>query len=907
MKRKKQKALLRFLALFVFGLTFVMFVYYNVFRWPYDSLPFDVKSTIDAMGVEENDSVALPEIEKLGGDPSKTGNRSKSAFKQDVGACKIPKLEMNGSEVIKFYKKFAPLVCDRRKAEPWVFIDEQRRIRPTEFAKKIGLNKIKCLWSFYDRISDTKLEWTRREQFNFGDLVEKGDFFKVDCYTNDTKWSNPFMVVVPTADKVDRLKSVRAHATAGQTPLNVYILSFDSLSQMSFRRNLPKTTAFLENEMKSVVFNGYNIVGDGTPQAFIPILTGQTEEELPMTRKRYSNAHFVDEAYPFAWRNFSAAGYATMYGEDGHSFGTFTYRLKGFKEQPTGHYPITFFHYTETVESGHLCIGNEKQHNVWFRYIESFWREYSKLGIPRFSVMHHSYLSHDDLNRVQQVDDDLVAHLRRMGKMNAFENTLAIVMADHGARFSELRQTHQGQLEERLPFFSVHFPTSLDGISTELSKKALFNLKTNANNRLASPFDVHATLMDAIRWPLPLEYLNRPHSLDRWMFGVQSKSPKPAEAPTGVRERKAEKRQQCRQVKRKETAVQTDGTETAQLGAGGRREAMRFHCPLEGCRRRDDAQQHFASAKLLVQHFQKKHTEKRHRCSECSARFALARDLRYHQKKVCPNAKRAIRAETSIPKNSNLRLPTTTEATPNAAQSAVKVFLVPVKFDQRIRFRRIFPRLAAVERRTVATQTGDHRPQNVYSLRQQMAPQFCAESSPSSDTFYTETAAVGTPSQFAHQMHKNNLFGELLQFQNAHCQTNYQPKTTTIDFAAQWPSGAIPSGVNSFCSSSIYLPPLVTSSTQTAQMLHQCSQTIADDPPTATDGHNAKCSLLLQTQNSAATQTYAFSQRLPPFMGDGMDSTNCCWATAPLDEAALCSSVSAQTDASWANEMPRVG
>uniref|UniRef100_A0A183CAT8 C2H2-type domain-containing protein n=1 Tax=Globodera pallida TaxID=36090 RepID=A0A183CAT8_GLOPA len=42
------------------------------------------------------------------------------------------------------------------------------------------------------------------------------------------------------------------------------------------------------------------------------------------------------------------------------------------------------------------------------------------------------------------------------------------------------------------------------------------------------------------------------------------------------------------------------------IGGGRKGEAMRFHCPLEGCRRRDDAQQHFASAKLLVQHFQKK-------------------------------------------------------------------------------------------------------------------------------------------------------------------------------------------------------------------------------------------------------------------------------------------------------------
>ncbi|KAL3125034.1 hypothetical protein niasHT_000639 [Heterodera trifolii] len=361
------------------------------------------------------------QIVKLGGNPSEESgadHRSKSAaFRTNVGACKIPKLEVNGSVVMKFYKKQPPLVCnDRKDKEPWVFIDEDRRIMATEKAQNIGVDKIKCLWSFYERISDTELKWTPREAFKFGDLVEKGDFVKVDCSgPGRRKWSNAFMVVVPTADKIKRLKLVRANAT-GPPPLSVYMLSFDSLSQMSFRRNLPKTMAFLENEMKSVVFNGYNIVGDGTPQAFIPILTAQTEEELPLTRKRYRSASFVDEVYPFAWRNFSAAGYATMYGEDGHDFGTFTYRLKGFKNRPTDHYPITFFHYTETVERDHVCIGNEKQHNVWFRYIESFWREYSKLGIPRFSIMHHSYLSHDDINRVQQVDDDLENHLRKMLK-----------------------------------------------------------------------------------------------------------------------------------------------------------------------------------------------------------------------------------------------------------------------------------------------------------------------------------------------------------------------------------------------------------------------------------------------------------------------------------------------------------
>jgi hypothetical protein len=101
------------------------------------------------------------------------------------------------------------------------------------------------------------------------------------------------MVVVPNEERVKQLRMKRKHHNVNRT-MNVYILSFDSLSQMSFRRNLPKTVKFLEEDMDFTVFNGncgihyfydsfytgYNIVGDGTPQAFIPILTGQTEVEL---------------------------------------------------------------------------------------------------------------------------------------------------------------------------------------------------------------------------------------------------------------------------------------------------------------------------------------------------------------------------------------------------------------------------------------------------------------------------------------------------------------------------------------------------------------------------------------------------------------------------------------------------
>jgi hypothetical protein len=49
-------------------------------------------------------------------------------------------------------------------------------------------------------------------------------------------------------------------------------------------------------------------------------LTAQTEEELPLTRKRYPNAKFVD-VYPWLWNNFSQSGYVTGYGEDAAAIG----------------------------------------------------------------------------------------------------------------------------------------------------------------------------------------------------------------------------------------------------------------------------------------------------------------------------------------------------------------------------------------------------------------------------------------------------------------------------------------------------------------------------------------------------------------------------------------------------------
>lgn len=64
------------------------------------------------------------------------------------------------------------------------------------------------------------------------------------------------MSPVPKQSRLEELEKAQLNRPSAWSGLNVYILGFDSLSQMAFRRNLPLTTNYLENVMGSAVING---------------------------------------------------------------------------------------------------------------------------------------------------------------------------------------------------------------------------------------------------------------------------------------------------------------------------------------------------------------------------------------------------------------------------------------------------------------------------------------------------------------------------------------------------------------------------------------------------------------------------------------------------------------------------
>lgn len=136
---------------------------------------------------------------------------------------------------------------------------------------------------------------------------------------------------------------------------------------------------------------------------------------------------------------------------------------------------------------------------------------------PLFAFSFHGELSHDSINLIGNADDDLTEWLQNLQRNGLLDNTILILMSDHGnryashfrnkicrfaknisiptliLRFAEVRNTLQGKLEERLPFFSFIFPEKFK----KQFPKQYTNFRDNLN-RLVTPFDIHKTLLDIL-------------------------------------------------------------------------------------------------------------------------------------------------------------------------------------------------------------------------------------------------------------------------------------------------------------------------------------------------------------------------------------------------------------------------
>ena len=235
-------------------------------------------------------------------------------------------------------------------------------------------------------------------------------------------------------------------------------------------------------------------MGDGTTAQLCAMLTGIAEKEQPEARRSEPNAKTVDN-WRWIFRDLKQKGYATLFSEDSTAYATFNYRLHGFKDPPTDHFARPLWMEADNITQRVVqCIGGRAFHNMSLDYLVDFFRAYKQK--PKFSLMVNAIMSHDDLNRIGHVDDDLKRTLQTLERESFLENTFLIIFGDHGIRYTGIRKTLQGKLEERLPHMSITVPKWFTQKYPDLYKNLIHNSKV-----LTSPFDVYATLRHILSYP----------------------------------------------------------------------------------------------------------------------------------------------------------------------------------------------------------------------------------------------------------------------------------------------------------------------------------------------------------------------------------------------------------------------
>ncbi|CAF0826861.1 unnamed protein product [Didymodactylos carnosus] len=420
--------------------------------------------------------------------------------------CKNPKLDIDSPDIWKYLQPVkGDLECE--KTHNWVYI-ENGTFRLSQQA----LHKHGPIVCAYRPILRGKDDFSTVEGQRLFPVVDKmplvSDFFRADCRARDGSiYSNIHSGI--QFDAGLHMRHIWNPMVKTHLGYNVLMFGFDSISRMTFMRLLPKTYSYLIQQLGAVVMKGYNIVGDGTPAALLPILTSQTEMELPESRRGHEGAQTVDR-YPWIWNKFKDNGYVTQWGEDGQSVGTFQMRLLGFRDPPVDHYMRPFFLVAESMRTTKpYCFGSVSRHQNMLNWMREFFEMYPIQ--PKFSFLFHSQYSHDTNNRLPYADRELHDFLVHMNTKGYLDNTMLIIMTDHGARYSQLRKSYQGKLEERLPFMSIRMPPIFHKRYPHLIR----NLRLNSH-RLTTPFDIHETFLNLFNFQDDSDYRpksNRSYSL----------------------------------------------------------------------------------------------------------------------------------------------------------------------------------------------------------------------------------------------------------------------------------------------------------------------------------------------------------------------------------------------------------
>ena len=321
------------------------------------------------------------------------------------------------------------------------------------------------------------------------------EFIKIYCYPH-AKSDRPepyveYLAFVP----------LKAKKTARNPPaesVNVAILGIDAVSRMNLIRTMPKTYEYINKDLQGHGLFGFNKVGDNTFANIIPLLTGMSADQISATPRTGCPIWMGPyDKCPFLWKTFADQGYRTIYAEDWTHLTMFNYMKRGFATAPTTYYlrPMishSDFHFNRNHDEN--CFAGPKLH---FQYLLDYMKAVAvRMGSENryFSFMWENSLTHHKVALAKEGDEPLFQTLKWFKQSGYLNNTVLIIMSDHGMRYLGFRDTLQGRFEDRMPFLFFVFPAWFSA----KYPKAMENLRRN-KHKLTTVYDVHQTLKDLLR------------------------------------------------------------------------------------------------------------------------------------------------------------------------------------------------------------------------------------------------------------------------------------------------------------------------------------------------------------------------------------------------------------------------
>jgi hypothetical protein len=224
--------------------------------------------------------------------------------------CKLPVLRFTG------HTNFAPDNKPCRMAFDWGALQKNRwKLNPAMLEPFSA--QVRCQYRNLTRVTDFKISYSPNASLVDDQLI-LNEVIEVFCFMNGRLVYDNIHAQI-----VDKLKDLFPSSSSSSTkldeaipekadkickPMNILLLSYDSLSRVSWLKRLPRTSEFILNQMNFTMLYGQNIMGDGTPACMVPLLTGKAEEELPSTLKSDPNGQYVDQVYPFIWHSLHKKG-----------------------------------------------------------------------------------------------------------------------------------------------------------------------------------------------------------------------------------------------------------------------------------------------------------------------------------------------------------------------------------------------------------------------------------------------------------------------------------------------------------------------------------------------------------------------------------------------------------------------